>query len=350
MWYGYRDSLARPEPPQVAGELCHEEEYMRALTVDVKDSTGRILCCTIFRQGGRKLLAKGHTLSAEDVRLLVTEGLSEVWVTELEDGEVGEDEAVSLAAREMGCGCLEIRLAAGGRANIYATEDCCVLVDEDLLRQINCTSSIVIATNVNFSHVRAGQRIATVKSAPFAVSRAQLEAVVGILSERGPILQARPVRSPAVAVLYTDPVQGERAQQLFEPVMRQRLERFGTLPSASLAVVEEEAAVARGLEKLMRARPVVLLVASTSAPAGPEDVVGRAMTRIGCHLERFLAPVEPGNLFLLGYKDDVPVVSAPGCYRSAKANVVDLVLPPLLARYRVSGWEVACLGHGGLLS
>jgi len=30
-------------------------------------------------------------------------------------------------------------------------------------------------------------------------------------------------------------------------------------------------------------------------------------------------------------------------------NVVDLVLPPMLARYRVSGWEVACLGHGGLL-
>jgi hypothetical protein len=30
--------------------------------------------------------------------------------------------------------------------------------------------------------------------------------------------------------------------------------------------------------------------------------------------------------------------------------VVDLILPPLLARYRVNGWEIACLGHGGLLS
>ena len=60
-------------------------------------------------------------------------------------------------------------------------------------------------------------------------------------------------------------------------------------------------------------------------------------------------PVEPGQLLLLGYKDDIPVVSAPGCFRSAKANVVDLLLPPLLARYRVSGWEIACLGHGGLM-
>jgi molybdenum cofactor cytidylyltransferase len=322
---------------------------MKAQTVGIKESTGRILCCTIFRPGGRKLLAKGHVLSEEDVRLLETEGLGQVWVTELEEGEVGEDDAVSQAAAEMGCGCLEIRLAAGGRANLFATEDCCVLVDDELLRQINCTASIVIATNMNFSFAVAGQRIATVKSAPFAVAQTQLEAVISILKERGPILQARPIRKPSIAILYTDPVHGDRAKQLFESIMRQRLEHFGIAPSFVLAAQEEEVAVARGMQHLLRTKPAAILVASTTAPAGPDDVIGRAMMRIGCHLERFLAPVEPGNLFLLGYKDETPLVSAPGCFRSAKPNVVDLVLPPLLARYRVSGWEVACLGHGGLL-
>jgi molybdenum cofactor cytidylyltransferase len=322
---------------------------MKALTIDVRESTGRILCCTIFRPGGRKLLAKGHLLSEEDVRLLETEGLGQVWVTELEDGEVSEDDAVSMAASEMGCGCLEIRLAAGGRANLFTTEDCCVLVDDELLRQINCTASIVIATTLNFGFARAGQRIATVKSAPFAVGREQLEAVISILRERGPILQARPVRKPTVGVLYTDPVQADRARQLFESIMRQRLERFGAAPTYEMNVMEEETAVGRALQHMVRMKPDVVLVASTTAPAGPDDVIGRAMSRIGSHLERFLAPVEPGNLFLLGYKDEIPIVSAPGCFRSAKANVVDLILPPMLARYRISGWEVACLGHGGLL-
>lgn len=322
---------------------------MKAQTVGVRESTGRILCCTIFRPGGRKLLAKGHMLSEEDVRLLETEGLGQVWVTELEDGEVGEDDAVCQAAAEMGCGCLEIRLAAGGRANLFATEDCCVLVDDELLKQINCIASIVIATNLNFSFARAGQRIATVKSAPFAVAQSQLEALISMLRERGPILQARPIRNPVIGVLYTDPVHGDRAKQLFEGIMRQRLEHFGTSPAFVLTAEEDDSVVARSLQHLLRAKPAVILVASTTAPAGPDDVIGRAMTRIGCHLERFLAPVEPGNLFLLGYKDETPIVSAPGCFRSAKPNVVDLVLPPLLARYRVSGWEVACLGHGGLL-
>ena len=117
-----------------------------------------------------------------------------------------------------------------------------------------------------------------------------------------------------------------------------------------IAAVEDEASVSRALTHLVRSKPSVILVASTTAPAGPEDVVGRSLVRIGCQLERFLAPVEPGNLMLLAYKDEVPIISAPGCFRSARPNVVDLMLPPLLARYRVTGWEVACLGHGGLLA
>jgi molybdenum cofactor cytidylyltransferase len=225
-----------------------------------------------------------------------------------------------------------------------------VLVDDELLKQINCTVSMAIATAPNFSYARGGNRVATVKSAPFAVAQPELEAVISIVKERGPILQARPIRTPAVAVLYTDPGNGERARQLFENIMRQRLDRLGAAASFVLSSIEEEGAVARSLQHLLRARPTVVLIASTTAPAGPEDVIGRAMLRAGCQVERFLAPVEPGNLFLLSYKDDVPVMSAPGCFRSAKPNVVDLMLPPMLARYRVSGWEVACLGHGGLLA
>ncbi len=323
---------------------------MRAQTVDIRQSTGRVLCCTIFRPGGKKLLAKGHVISEEDVQLLATEGLDQVWVTELEEGEVPEDEAVMVVASAMGCGAVEVRPAPGGRANLFATEDCCVLLDDDLLRQINCTSSIVIATATNFSYARAGQRIATVKSAPFAVAQAELDTVRSIVQERGPILQARPIRNPTVAVLYSDPIYGERARQLFENIVRQKLERFGADPNFSLAVVEEDGPIVRALQHLLRAQPSTVLVASTTAPAGPADTVGRAMAQVGCHLEKFLAPVEPGNLLLLGYKDDIPVVSAPGCYRSAKTNVVDLMLPPMLARYRVSGWEIACLGHGGLLA
>ena len=224
-----------------------------------------------------------------------------------------------------------------------------MLVDDELLRQINCTSSAAIATLANFSFATAEQRVATVKSAPFAIARTELDAIVSILKERGPILQARPLRQPTVAVLYSDAVAGDRARQLFDNIMRQRLERFGVSIGMSLASTEDEGMLARSLQHLIRSKPTVLLVASSTAPAGPDDAVGRALQSAGCHIERFLAPVEPGNLLLLAYKEDVPIVCAPGCYRSTKPNIVDLLLAPLLAKYRISGWEVASLGNGGLL-
>ncbi len=323
---------------------------MRALTVEVSQAVGRSLSSTVFRTGGKKLLSKGHVLSDDDIRLLQQEGMGQVPVTQLDEGEVGEDDAVVRVAQDMGVGCFEIRLAAGGRSNLLATEPCCVLIDDELLKQINCTASVAIATCLNFSYAATGQRISTVKSAPFAVPADHLETVTGMLKERGPIIQARPIRDPAVAVLYTDPHNPERAKQLFEPIMTQRLERLGTRVRYVLAAQEDEPTMSKAIAHLLRSRPTVILIASTTAPAGPDDIVGRSMLAAGCDFERFLAPVEPGNLLLLGYSGDIPVVSAPGCFRSAKPNVVDLVLPPILARYRVSGWEIACLGHGGLLA
>ncbi len=268
--------------------------------------------------------------------------------TELEEGEVGEDEAVCAVASEVGCGCYEIKLAAGGRANLIATEPCCILVDDDLLKQVNCTASVNIATALNFSFAMPGQRIATVKSAPFAVSQSDLAGLVNMLKDRGPIMQARPVPA-APRWAFCTPIRCmviNARPDVVDPIMRQRLERFNISHPLVLTCVEEESAVTRGLQQLLRSKPSVVLIASTTAPAGPEDVIGRALAGSGGQMERFLAPVEPGNLMILSYREDIPIVSAPGCFRSAKANVVDLILPPLLARYQgVSTQEIACLGY-----
>ena len=323
---------------------------MKEQTIEIQHSSGRVLFAAIFRDGGKKLMAKGHLIREEDVRTLELGGMKHISVAQLEEGEVAEDEAARAVSAEIACGSYAIQLTRGGRANLTATENCCVLVDDKLLRQVNRASAVVVATCRNFSHATAGQRIASVKSAPFAVSKPDFDNLLGTLRDRGPIMQARPAREASVGVLYCDPFNSERARTLFEPVLQQKLLRFGIRPPNSLTVVEDADQVAWGLQNLLRPRPTVILVASTTAPAGPLDAVGLAMEKIGCKIERFLAPVEPGSLLLMGYHNNVPVLSAPGCFRSVEPNVIDLVLPPLIAGYRVSAWEIACLGHGGLLN
>lgn len=88
---------------------------MKSQTVSTQEATGRILCSTIFRPGGKKLLAKGHILRDEDVRLLSAEGMQQVWVTELEEWEIGEDEAVLIVSHEIGVWLLGDS-PGGGRA------------------------------------------------------------------------------------------------------------------------------------------------------------------------------------------------------------------------------------------
>jgi molybdenum cofactor cytidylyltransferase len=323
---------------------------MRVLPVDIQNSCGRILCSTIFKSDGQKLLARGHLLSDQSVRLLEMEGMREVWVTELEEGEVGEDEVVMAVAQAMCCGCVEIRLAPGGRANLTATEDCCVLVDNELLQEMNATSTATIATAPNYKFVRAGERVATVKSAPFAVAQDQLAAALSFLNERDAILQARPLHRPAIGILYTDPVEGERARRAFEWTLRTRFEQYRSRRVFSFSCVEEEEPLFATLQRLMVQQPSLILIASTTTLVGPEDEVGRAATRLGVQLERFLAPVDPGGLMMLSYKDDLPILSAPGCYRSLKPNILDLILPPLLSKHRMTDRDIARLGLGGLLS
>jgi molybdenum cofactor cytidylyltransferase len=317
--------------------------------VDVLSAAGMLLSDPVFYPTGKKLLAKGHQLKEEDIQLLTREGYLQVPVNVLEESDVPEEEAAVQLAVQAACGSLEIRVGAGGRANVVATESCCVLVDEERLRLLNGSGIVTAATLPNLSFAFAEQRVATVKSAPFGVPRQDFEREKAQLEAAGPLLQARPVGEPAVGVLYSDPFDAERARRLFEGIMRMRLERFGVHAAFVLAAREEEEGLARSLQHLLRARPTLVLMASTTAPAGPDDVVGRAIKRVGGNLERFMAPVEPGNLLLLAYVGDIPVVAAPGCFRSARPNVVDLLLPALLTQYRLNAAEIGGFGHGGLL-
>ena len=74
---------------------------MKAQTIDIQESTGRILSSAVFRPCGKKLMAKGHILREEDIRILQSEGLGQIWVAQLDEDEVGEDEAVCGVAGEM---------------------------------------------------------------------------------------------------------------------------------------------------------------------------------------------------------------------------------------------------------
>lgn len=52
---------------------------------------------------------------------------------------------------------------------------------------------------------------------------------------------------------------------------------------------------------------------------------------------------------MLGYLDNVPVLGAPGCIKSLKTNVIDWILPRLLAGEHLIRAHLVAMGCGGLL-
>jgi molybdenum cofactor cytidylyltransferase len=52
---------------------------------------------------------------------------------------------------------------------------------------------------------------------------------------------------------------------------------------------------------------------------------------------------------MLAYLARVPILGAPGCARSPKTNIIDWVLPMLLAGEQLRRADILALGHGGLL-
>ena len=93
----------------------------------------------------------------------------------------------------------------------------------------------------------------------------------------------------------------------------------------------------------------LIIIAGQTSIMDKDDVTPQGIRLAGGKIESFGAPVEPGNLLLLANLRGTPVMGAPGCARSRQTNVVDLVLPRLLAGELLAQRDIRALGNGGLL-
>ena len=110
-----------------------------------------------------------------------------------------------------------------------------------------------------------------------------------------------------------------------------------------------EALLARTLLARRAAGSQMMVLAGETAIMDRHDLVPRAVERAGGHVEALGAPVDPGNMLMVAYLGEVPIIGAPGCARSRKVNIVDWVLPRLLVGDRLTRGDLTALGHGGLL-
>lgn len=326
--------------------------YLDTLPPDA--AIGHILRHNLFDANGHKALAKGRRIADDDLPRLHALGVAAVRVAVLEPGDVHEDEAARrLSAAVCGPGVAATRPAAS-RVNLLATADGVARIDVGALSQINQIDGLTVATALNHALVRARKRVATIKIIPFALPEAALLRAETI-GRAGDVVSVRPLRPHAVGVILVGSAAARRRiERGVYPAIAARIAELGSMVLSAHYVAPDEPAIAGAIADLQHAGAQILIIAGETSIMDRDDVTPQGIRLAGGRIEHFGAPVDPGNLLLLGYLDhaqggSLPVLGAPGCVRSRDTNIVDLILPRLLAGEALTSRDIIALGHGGLL-
>ena len=326
---------------------------MKFRPVPLGEAEGKVLGHNVTGVNGRRAFRKGRTLTAEDVGRLRDLGKRVIYVAELDRGDVDENNSANRVAEAAAGEGLHLSGPSTGRVNLRAKGLGVFRVDRPRLDRLNGCDGITLATLPTHSTVRPNQIVATVKVIPFAVPSSVVIDAEGIAGEGGPLIWVDALERRKVGfILSASGGMRERIETQFAP-LQERIEGLGSELVRIDHVDPNEGTAERVLAEAIRAQVKsgmeLIILAGETAIMDRQDVAPRAIERAGGKLECLGAPVDPGNLLMLSYIGDVPVLGAPGCARSRKVNVVDWVLPRLLVGERLTRSDIASMGHGGLL-
>lgn len=330
---------------------------MHLETVSLEAAVGHILCHNLADAQGRKAFAKGRVVRAEDLPRLAALGVRGLRVAILAPDDVHEDEAARRLAEAVAGPGLTASAPYAGRVNLCAAYDGPLAVAVEALQAINMIAGLTVATRPTHSLAQAGQALATIKIIPFAVPGADLARAKAEAQASDGVLHVRPLRLRQVGVVLVSSIAARlRVEQGVYPAIAARITALGGVVLGPITAPPDEDGVARALASLRLRGAELLIVAGETSVVDLDDVTPRAIHLMGGQIEHYGAPVEPGNLLLLAYlaprqSDTAPlaVIGAPGCVRSRDRNIVDLLLPRLMAAEPLSRRDIAALGHGGLL-
>lgn len=316
---------------------------MRQMILPTEQAIGLIARHNISDERGHKLVAKGRRLDAGDITRLREHGIDTIAVVRLEADDMDENQAADVVATRIAGAAIRVRPAHHGRADVQATQAGMLMVDEVALQAWHTIAGVTIATRLRHTAVTPGQRVATVKILPFALPAAQVTAGWGV------VVSVRPfVRTRVAVLLVGTPASYPRLRELHLVALQRRLQVVTAEVVVEQRVLPAEAELSQALQAVAQQADLVITLSETSI-MGHDDVIPQAIERAGGVVTCYGAPVEPGNLLLLAQMGTVPILGAPGCVRSRMRNVVDMVLPRLVADDVPSARDIYALGHGGLL-
>ena len=318
--------------------------------IRVQDAVGRSLChdITEMNEGFKGVAFKrGHIIRQEDIDHLLRIGKQHVFVWEPQAGEVHEDDCARRMAAMAPVNGAHYTEPAEGKVLLFADQRGMFRVNCQLLNRINSIGDITICTLPDHYPVEAGDRLASMRIVPLVTREEQIREAEELCTNEK-LLDLLPYRSKKVGVIITgSEVYHGRIQDKFAPVIRAKLEQYPSeMVGISICDDNLEEIVDTAREHIDNGADFLIFTGGMSVD--PDDLTPAAIRQLGADIVSYGVPSQPGNMTLVAYLGDIPILGVPGAAIKLPTTVFDVLLPQIFSGGRITREDLIRLGDGGL--
>jgi hypothetical protein len=322
-------------------------------TVKLEEAVGLILAhdVTEIRKTEFKGRAfkKGHKIAMSDICHLQRLGKSHIYVLDLPDEYMHEDDAALIMADAFcGPGVIHLGEPKEGKLNLYAKRDGLLKINVGALTRINMLEDVMCATRHTNTLIKRGDIVAGTRAIPLFLKKDLVQKAVDIAGNHHGIAVVKPLRKAKTGIVITgNEVFTRLIEDQFEPILREKINRIGSEVMGVTFSPDDPLTIADNIKKLLSIGADLILTTGGMS-VDPDDVTRKGIQMVGGETNCYGAPILPGAMFLIAYIDDVPILGVPACGLYHKTTILDLILPRILAGEKIKRRQIVEMGHGGL--
>ena len=252
--------------------------------VRVEEAIGNVLCHDITQivpgECKGQAFKKGHIITKQDIPRLLQLGKEHLYVWEVKDGFLHENDAGLRIARAIKGPGLTLTEPREGKVSLVAEHDGLFTVNEEFLTSINMIEEVVAATRNNHRPVRKGDIVAGVRVIPLLVEEAKIKTVEAI-GQAAAVTAVFPYCACKVGIITTgSEVFHGRISDKFGPVVKAKVEGYGCEVVGHSLVPDDRDQIAQAVTALV-ANGAELILTTGGMSVDPDDVTPSGIRQAG---------------------------------------------------------------------
>ena len=318
--------------------------------INVQDAIGMELCHDITEMNdGFKGVAfkRGHIIREEDIDHMLRIGKQHIFVWEENAGEIHEDDCARRMAAMAPVEGAHYTEPAEGKVLLFADQRGMFRVNTQLLKKIDSIGDITICTLPDHYPVEVGARLASMRIVPLVTKEEQIIEAERLCAKE-PLLRLLPYQHKKIGVIITgSEAYHGRIKDKFEPVVRAKMKQY---PSeiVGITICDDDLDMIVNAAKQHLENSADFLIFTGGMSVDPDDLTPTAVRQLGADIITHGVPSQPGNMTLVAYLGDVPILGVPGAAIKLPTTIFDVLLPQVFAGEKITREELINLADGGL--